>query len=185
MGELFAEIVHEITAEPVKFVVEIVQFLIFVAIIWGVGFRGFRKNKGMITNMLAERREKIRLQLERVREADNELRLAKEKAQPILQQARLEATQIIKEVKQTAEEERAAILAGAGEEISNIKKQTEETLEKERAEALSGIHDQLVDLVTIATRHILEEELSPSEQRALVQKAILASLDDLEGISLS
>jgi len=184
MGELFKEIVHEITAKPIIFMVEIVQFGLLVLIIKAIGF-GFGEKKGMLTNMLIERRERIASELQKAEEAERELILAKDKAQAILKEAKAEAEQIIKAAKQAAEQEQTAIVAAAEEEVNNIRKQAEESLEKERVEVLSGIHDQLVDLVTIATRQVLDEGFSPSEQRALVQKAVLASLDDLEGISLS
>ena len=184
MVELFEEIVHEITGEPLKFLLEIIQFCLLVLIIKAIGF-GFGEKKGMITNMLAERREKIVGQLQAVEEAEKELVLAEEKARFILNEAKTEAEQTIRAAKQAAEEEEAAHLAAIDEEAATIEKQAEESLEKERAEAMSGVHDQLVDLVTLGTRQVLDEGFSPSEQRALVQKAILSSLDDLEGISLS
>jgi hypothetical protein len=50
---------------------------------------------------------------------------------------------------------------------------------------LEGIRDQLVDVVTTSTHQVLEQGLSPAEQRAVVQRAILAGIEDLDRVTLS
>lgn len=184
MSELIKEILHEIASQPIRFMAEIIQFGLLVIIIKAIGF-GFGEKKGMINNMLAERQAKIVSQLQEVEEAEKELIQAKENALSLLNAAQDEAKEIIEKAKQAAKQEELTASAAAEEEVAGIRQKAKESLDKEKAEALSGVHDQLVDLVTLATRQVLDEGFSPSEQRTLVQKAILSSLDDLEGISLS
>ena len=45
---------------------------------------------------------------------------------------------------------------------------------------LAEARERLLEVVGSATRHILSERLSPAEQRALVQHAIMASLEKEE-----
>lgn len=183
MQELIAEIVHEVSAEPVTFAIELVQFGLLVFLIKAVAF-GFRGKRGMVTGMLADRRENIGMRLADAASAAEELIAAREVAGERLSTARAEAREFVAQARASAEEEAAAVLANLEGEVTELRRQAEETLEKERAEMLGDVHEQLVDLVTMATRAVLEEGYTPSEQRQLIQRSVMESLDNLESVSL-
>lgn len=184
MGELIGEVVHEITAYPLTFVAEVVQFIALVLIIKAIAF-GFGKRKGVVSNMLAERIERIRSELSDAEAAEAARSSAAKEARSIVRQAKAESRQVGEVAAQSAEEERAAILESAQEEASAIVAQAEEVIARERAEALGTVRSQLVELVTAATRSVMNEGLSPAEQRTLIEKAVLDGLEDLDGVHVT
>jgi F0F1-type ATP synthase membrane subunit b/b' len=183
MPAVFVEALQEITRNPTTFAIELVQFGVLVLLIKAVGF-GWGKRPGMVTNMLADRRERVRVSLEEAASADEELIAAHQVAQERLSAARTGARTAVSEARRSAEEEARRSTEAAANEVAEIRRQGDETLAKERAEMLGGVHEQLVDLVTLATRQVLDEGYTAAEQRALIQKSVVESLDDLESVSL-
>jgi F-type H+-transporting ATPase subunit b len=181
--ELLREIVREIAAKPVTFVVELVQFGVLVGIVWAVVV-GFGEKRGMVANMLAERRRRIEEELLEADSAGAELQAARELALKRARAAHTEARKVVADAKHAADEEREATLATTEAEAEELRRQAEDTLAKERSEMLGHVQEQLVDLVTMSTRQILDEGFSAAEQRTMIQQAIAESLDELESVSL-
>jgi len=184
MIELLHEVVKEIGAKPVNFAIEVVQFGILLVLIKMLAF-GFGSRRGMVTNMLSNRRERVRQQLEDAAAAEGELAGARKQARRVLREARTDAKQIVETARQGAQEEDAAAVAGIHEEAAVALKQAEELLEQERQDTLTSVHDQLVGLVTGAMRQILNEGFTPEEQRGLIQKAVVEGLENLESLTLT
>lgn len=184
MHELLLEALHEITANPLTYAIEVVQFGFLVFLIYAVGIR-FRGKPGMLTNMLTKRRERIVEALQDASSADEELDAARRISTQQLADARSEARRLVAEARRTAEEEARNVLAAIEDEVAQVRREAEQTIAKERTEMLSGVQEQLVDLVTQATRQMLDEGYTPAEQRALIQKSVMESLDDLESVTLS
>lgn len=183
IAELFAEAFHEIAAEPITFVVELVQFVVLLFIVKAIAI-GFGEREGMVVGMLKDRRERLRLALDDAASASEELDAARVAAADMLSRARSEARRVVTEARRSADSEAAEVLAAVEVEAAEIEREVQETLAKERAEMLGGVHDQLVDLVTQATRQVLDEGYSPAEQRELIQKSVVESLGELESVSL-
>ncbi|MRS12368.1 MAG: hypothetical protein EG823_04765 [Actinobacteria bacterium] len=184
MEELITEVWHEIAAKPVVFAVEIAQFAILVFIIKAVAF-GIGKRKGMVTNMLAERRERILAELAEADAGQEALQNAAERVSEIQHRADAIARSILREARANAREQKRAILAEGESRAAEIVVEAHEALAKEQADMLEGIRDQLVDVVTASTHQVLEQGLSPAEQRAVVQRAIIAGIEDLDSLALS
>jgi F0F1-type ATP synthase membrane subunit b/b' len=83
-----------------------------------------------------------------------------------------------------AERERERIHTEEVEEIAEMARQIEETLTHERDEVLTSVRESLIDVVTASTRSVLDEGFTPAEQRSMIQDAILASVGDLENVTL-
>lgn len=185
MIELLQATIHEIAAEPVKFAIELVQFAVLVFIVKAVAFGFGAKSKGFLGNMLAERHKRVEAQIARIEGADARLLAARGEATSIVARANLDARALVKEARSTAKQEAIAAeqaLAAEGDEIIG---QARESLERERAETLTGIHDQLVGVVVLSTRQMLDQGLAPQEQREMVRRTILESLDDLDRVVLA
>jgi F-type H+-transporting ATPase subunit b len=182
LEELFAEIVHEVAIDPFKFIVEAVQFVVLVLLVKAVAF-GFGGKGGMLTNMLAERRERVAAELADADSASEELETARALAKDWARDARSAARRSVADAKRTADERTSSTLLTTDTEVAELRIQADETLAKERRETLGSVREQLVDLVTCATRQILDEGFSPAEQRTMIQRAIVESLDDLETVS--
>lgn len=177
MAELFKEAVHEITGRPLIFVAEVIQFAILIGIIFGVAPR-------IVGKRLKERRERIIAELQEATKAKKEYTEAKKEANAIVASAKEEARQIVRAAQENAKREREAAVVQAEQETKDIILQAEQTIETEKNKVISEACEQLVSLVTVTTRRFLDEALTESERRALTQKIILSSLEEIEGISL-
>lgn len=177
MAELFKEVLHEITSKPVIFIAEIIQFAILIGIfIFAV--------PRIVGKMLKERRERIIAQLQEAAKAKKEYTEVKKEANAIVARAKEEARQLVREAQENAKREREAAASQAEQEAKDIILQAEQTIETEKDKIISEASEQLVSLVTVTARRFLDEALTESERRALTQKIVLSSLEEIEGISL-
>ena len=174
--ELLSEIQHEITTDPVKFTIEVVQFALLLAIIWVVAV-GFGKRRGFVKNMLIERRARVASELDMADGAEAALARAREEAEAAATGARAEAKRTLTEARRRAKTERTSAAKAADTEAEALRAHGRQLLEMERQEMLANVRERLLEVVGSATRHILSERLSPAEQRALVQRAIMTSLE--------
>lgn len=183
IAELLGEVGHEIAARPTGFAIEVVQFGIFIALVWFVAW-GRRTRKGMFAKALDARRARV---ADELAEADEARQAAQEMlagAGPLVEEARTQAAARLKEARAVARKDRVAILKAAEAEGEQALAQAAESLEHERAEALAGVHEQLVELITESTRQIMDQSIPPARQRELIQEAVAAGVDDLERVSL-
>ena len=177
MVELFKEVLHEITSKPVIFVVEIVQFAALAGIL------AFAIQR-IVGKMLRERRERIVTELRKASQVRKEYTATKKEADAVLARAKKEAREILKEAKENLTQERENAAVQAEQEAKEIVLQAERTIEAEKNQVLNETSEQLVSLVTVTTRRFIDEALTESERRALTQKIILTSLEEIESISL-
>jgi F0F1-type ATP synthase membrane subunit b/b' len=133
MREVLSEAWHEIAADPVRYLIELVQFCLLVFGVKAVAF-GIGKRKGIVTNLLAERRERVRSALERAEAAPSELAEARHGAEAALATARASRRRVLADAKKRAVEEEAALLSSAEQEAAALLRQADEALAKERSE---------------------------------------------------
>jgi ATP synthase F0 subunit b len=174
MKELIQEGLRQITGEPLIFTVELVQFLLLILIIRFLLPR-------IVGTALKERRKRIAAEVEKADQADAAYANAQQEAAALVAEARAEARKIIEAARIAAQEERRAGLDRAVQEANAILLQAGQTIETEKERVVSEASEQLVTLITLVSRRFIEESLTESERRAVTQKLILASLDDMEG----
>jgi F0F1-type ATP synthase membrane subunit b/b' len=184
MFELLTAAVHEIVADPLRFAIELVQFAALVFIIKAGAF-GVGKSKGVLGDMLAKRRERVEAQIARIENADAVLAEATRDAASAVAQAKADAAAALKAARASARSEASAAKQAAAAEAEGLMQQARESIEREHAETLHGIHEQLVDVVVMSTRQMLDQGMAPQEQRDMVRRTILESLDDLDRVALS
>ena len=173
--ELFELVAEEIAADPMTFLIEVVQFLILVVLVWAVAW-GFGKRRGMLRNMLSERQNRVARELEEADTAEDTLTRAREEAKVSVHEAQKAAKHDIAIARKQAEAEFDTAKASADREVEGMREHARELLELEREEMVETARERLLDVVGRATRYILSEGLSPAEQRSLIQHSIMESL---------
>jgi len=143
----------------------LVAFVIFVALVWKPAGR-------MISQMLDERAEKIRSELEKAAKL-------REEAQALLAEYQKKQRDALKDAE--------AIIAAAKAEAETLSKQAAADLEtslkrreqlalqriaQAEAQALTDVRAAAVDLAMQATRKILTDRLDAGRQDALIDEAI-------------
>jgi F-type H+-transporting ATPase subunit b len=179
LAEILGEVVAEVVASPWAFVAEVVQFALLIGIAYVV-MVGFGSRKGMVVNMLAERRQRIADRLERASGSDQRLEQAREQAARRLESARDEAASVLGRARSDARSTMRAARGGADAEADAIRAHAELVLEQEVAEMHVQTRDRLVAVVAQATRSLLNEGMTPSEQRGLIEGIVGAGLVQLE-----
>lgn len=179
VSELFQEIKVEIAANPTTIIIEVVQFVILITIVWVVAF-GVGKRSGFVKNMLKERRVKIASDLEMADGSGAALEAARQKAVADVAEAQASAKKTLTEARRKAKAERTAGAAAADRDVEALRDHAQQLLAMEHQEMLAEARERLLEVVGSATRHILSERISPAEQRALVQRAIMTTIEGTE-----
>lgn len=125
-----------------------------------------------LNEVLERRRESIQGQLE---EAEQRLREAEEikaRYEGQLREARSEANRIIEEAKLTAENLRRDIIARAESEAQAILQRAQAEVAAERDRALQQLRAEVAALAVEIAARIVEKELDPATHRALVDEYI-------------
>jgi len=172
MSGLIQEVLLEITAKPLLFAVEVVQFIILVVIIRFILHR-------TLGSILHERRERIATEVARADHADAAYAEAQLRAAAMMEAARGEAQGTIERARAAAEEERRAGLDQAEQEARTMLLQAKQTIDTEKARVAGESSEELVTLIIQVARRFLEEALSESERQAVTQKLMLTSLKEM------
>ena len=174
MGELFREMLREITGRPAVFAAEVVQFLLLVGIVLYL----LRRSVGP---KLKERRERISAEVEKADRVEEAWAEARKQAAVIAAEARAQAERILEAAGIAVHEQRRAGLERIEQEAAGITRRAQEAIAAEKERVVREGADRLVELITQVTRRFLEEALSESDRRALTHKLILARLKEMEG----
>ncbi|MCE5190164.1 MAG: ATP synthase F0 subunit B [Actinomycetia bacterium] len=180
---VFREAAREITTDPVTFAIEVVQFGVLVVLIKVVAF-GSKKRSGMLVNMVHERRQRVIVSLQEADAGNAALAEAHDKVIAIAAEVEVQAKALLRDARKQARAQAAAIDGDAITRAEAVKNEAREALEREQVEMLEGVRDQLVSVVTQSTQQVLEQGFTPAEQRAVVQKAIISGIDELETVAL-
>ena len=173
--EIFSAIGTEIVDSPMTIVAELVQFLLLVGIIWVVAF-GFGKRRGFVANMLSERKTHVAQRLEEAQGAAGRLAQSTQDARQRNQAAADEAERLLAEAKAGAKASEASAHLEADAEAARILERANAALDNERAQMQADLREQLVELVSQATRSIMNEKLTVAEQRSRIEEAITAGV---------
>ncbi len=174
MKELIQDVLHQITGEPLVFTVEVVQFLLLVLIIRFLLFR-------IVGTALRERRQRIAADIEKADQADATYAKAQQQAAALVTAAREAAQRTIEAARTAAQDEHRIGLDKVEQDANTILLQARQAIEIEKKRVDAEASEQLVALVTLVTRRFIEESLTENERRAVTQKLILASLNEIEG----
>ncbi len=144
------------------------QILAFVILVWGLKRFAWKP----IVSMLDERREKIATEFERIdsmelqvkelrEEYENRIRNIEGEARIKIQEAIREGRRIAREITDIAREEAESILGRARQSIE-IQVHT----------ASTQVRDEIIEMVILATKHLLHERLDELKQRELISRFI-------------
>ena len=174
--EILTEMATELAVEPMRIIAENIQFAVLMAIVWVVAI-GFGKRRGFVANMLSERRERIAARVESASHAEKQLEDSKHSAATTTRTARAKARAIVVEAKKECAEIETTTQAETDAECRRIEERAESALATEQQEMLLELREQLVELVSSATRSIMNEKLTVSEQRTLIENTIVGSME--------
>ena len=127
-------------------------FLVVLFILWKFGFP-------VITNMVKERKAFIDDSLRKVHEANERLANIQKEGESILQEARAQQAQILKEAAETREAIVAQAQAKAREEGARLLSDAKAEIEQEKKAAIADIRKQVATLSVEIAEKVLRQNL--------------------------
>lgn len=124
----------------------------------------------MVLNMMEERENKIKSDLDAAEEAKKKAQLDAKAYEERIEAAEREATEIIAQAKRDAEEERARILSKAQKDAAATITKARDALESERKKAMVELSSSVVDLAVEIAGKIIGNDLDADAHRALAEK---------------
>jgi F-type H+-transporting ATPase subunit b len=148
-----------------QFGIQLVAFLIFVALLWKFAV-------GPLVKVMDERQTKIRESMASAERMQQELRATQARNEEALLEARREAQEIVATARQSGEQ----LLARARDE-ANVQAETyltraQETLRQESEQARQQLRNEVADLATLAAGRILRKELDSAAQKQLIAETL-------------
>ena len=121
---------------------------------------------------LKEREDSIRTSLHDAEEARHQAQKLLDENRKLLASAEEQSQRIIKEGRDMAERLKAEILEKANASSQQMVVQAREEIQREKESALTQLRSEVADLAITAAGKILDANLDPAKQRAIVDAAI-------------
>jgi F-type H+-transporting ATPase subunit b len=143
----------------------IVLFGLFAAVLAKFGW-------GPLLRSIEEREKGIRGAVEGAQKAQAEALALIAQQKEILQQARREREELIKQAMEEAQQMRTTLMAQARADSEQLVQRAKEQIERETRAAVQTLRAEVADLAVAAAGKIVASSLTPDAQRKLVQEFI-------------
>lgn len=126
----------------------------------------------VILKGLQDRENKIRSDLEQAQQAAAQAQATLEQYKEQLAQARKEAQQIVEQSRADAQKVAADLREQAQQEIAQAHQRAQAQIRNAKEQAVAELYAQAATLATQVAGRILQRELRPQDQQALVEQSI-------------
>jgi F-type H+-transporting ATPase subunit b len=151
--------------DPGLYIWTIVTFLILAALLARFAWRP-------LLDALEKRQDAIRKSLDDARQAKEELQRIHAESQRILQQARVEAGEIVSRTRSDAARFADEMKVKARADAEALVKHAERQIEMQTARAVDTIRHEAVDLSVAIASKILRRDISKEDNERLIQETI-------------
>ena len=139
------------------------NFVVFIVLMWQFAFKP-------ISNMLAERKQRIEQGLRDAEQASKDRASAETERLAALTEARREANDILARAQKVAQETRDADIAATREELDRMRVRASEEISAEKSRALAELRSEVADLALQAAGRVVRETMNDQRQRRLVEE---------------
>ncbi|HNW28769.1 MAG TPA: F0F1 ATP synthase subunit B [Spirochaetota bacterium] len=143
----------------------IITFIVLVLIMWKAAWRP-------IVDALDARAEKIRFDIDNAERTRQEAEKLLSQHKAMMDNARNEASQIIAKGREEAEKMKAEIVEKATTESRTIAERAKKEIDLAKDKALLDIKTEVVLLSTEIASKIINKNIKPEDQKALVEEAL-------------
>jgi F-type H+-transporting ATPase subunit b len=161
------EVIQEglLRVEPGLLLWTIITFIVLLLILWKAAWKP-------LVEALDSRAEKVRGDIENADRSRQEAEklLAQHKA--MMDNAKNEAAKIIADSKSEAEKVKNDIIAKAGADAKDLSDKAKKEINLAKEKALAEIKAEVVTLSTEIAAKIINKNLNPNDQKALVEEAL-------------
>jgi len=151
--------------EPGLFLWTVITFLVLVLILWKAAWKP-------IVEALDARAEKVRGDIESADKARQEAEKLLAQHKSLMDSAKSEAAKIVEDSKTAAEKMRNEIIEKANADAKDLSERTKKEIILAKDKALSEIKAEVVILSTEIAAKIINKNLNPNDQKALVEETL-------------
>jgi F-type H+-transporting ATPase subunit b len=151
--------------EPGLFLWTVITFLVLVLILWKAAWKP-------IVDALDARAEKVRGDIESADKARQEAEKLLAQHKSLMDNAKSEAASIVENSKAEAEKMRNEIIEKANADAKDLSERTKKEIILAKDKALSDIKAEIVILSTEIAAKIINKNLNPNDQKALVEETL-------------
>ncbi|MBI2011529.1 F0F1 ATP synthase subunit B [Candidatus Daviesbacteria bacterium] len=159
------QILKDFGIQPFLLAAQVVNFLILLLILKKFLYKP-------ILRVLDERKSKIAQSLEEAAQIEKNLLKTEEDREKILNQAGIEAKQLIALASKSADEIISQAHQKAALDMQGILKKGEETIRLEKMRMQQEIREELGDLVVVSLQKIVGKVLNKKDQKEMINKSI-------------
>jgi F-type H+-transporting ATPase subunit b len=127
---------------------------------------------GPVMNMMEKREQHIAEQISSAEKNRDESEQYLKEQREAIQQARVEAKEIVENSKKMSEQQAAEIVKSAREESERLKENAKQEINTEKAQAISALREQVSTLSVLVAAKVIEKELDEHEQEKLIQETL-------------
>jgi F-type H+-transporting ATPase subunit b len=127
---------------------------------------------GTLSGMMKKREDKIANDLDSAEQARLSAEKLEQERTEQLSTTRSEASEIIKNAKESGEAGRQSILNDTKDEVVRLKAKAHSEINEERQQALTSVKDDVADLSIQIAAKILDKELTPETHESLINNYI-------------
>lgn len=157
--------ISKILPDMNEFIPMLVAFIIILLVLAKFGWP-------MFEGIMVRRETAIKESLEKSEAARIESEKLLEEYKKQLDDAKIQASQIIADAKKTGESVKADIEGKAQIEAANMVEKAKAAIEAEKKQALSELQGSVADLTVSVTARIVGEDLSDDEHRAIIERYV-------------
>lgn len=146
----------------------VMTLVVFVGVLFVLSTQVWPKIQGA----LSAREAKIREEIQAAELARQQARDALEEYERSLQQARAEAQEMLEKTRSQQQEMAAELRAKADAQLTDLREKAQRDIEAAKRAALNEIYAQSAALATFAAGKILQREISPADDRRLIDESL-------------
>ena len=151
--------------EPGLFLWTVITFLVLILILWKAAWKP-------IVEALDARAEKVRGDIESADKARQEAEKLLAQHKSLMDNAKSEAATIVENSRAEAEKMRNEIIEKASADAKDLSERTKKEIFLAKDKALSEIKAEIVILSTEIAAKIINKNLNPNDQKALVEETL-------------
>jgi len=161
------EVIQEglLRVEPGLLLWTIITFIVLLLILWKAAWKP-------LVEALDSRAEKVRGDIENADRARQEAEKLLAQHKSMMDNAKNEAAKVIADSKAEAEKVKNDIIAKAGADAKDLSDRTRKEINLAKDKALAEIKAEVVTLSTEIAAKIINKNLNPNDQKALVEETL-------------
>lgn len=121
-----------------------------------------------VKKVIKQRQDEINGIYTSAEEADEKAQAAKKDYENLLDGAKSEAVQIVKDATSDAQNRSSEIISEAKEEAAAIRKKASADIEREKKKALNDVKDDISTIAMDIAEKVVEKEINEKDQKALI-----------------